>query len=85
MGFEVNRSQCVGHRLVLSYKWMWNVKSWYLGQNSLVVRVSVRAGAGLAVLWGANGRVTEEARGALLAELTLCVMQTALAGETYRV
>lgn len=62
----------------MGYKWRWNVKSWYLCQYSLVVRVSVRAGAGLAVLWGANSGVTEEAGSALLTEFTLSVMQAAL-------
>lgn len=59
------------------------MKSGYLSQYSLVVRVSVRAGTGLAVLWSASGGVAKEARGALLTELTLCVMQAALAGEAY--
>lgn len=59
--------------------------SWYLCQYSLVVWVSVRAGAGLAVLWSANSGVTEEARSTLLTQLTLRVMQAALERETYRV
>ena len=61
------------------------MKSWYLCQDSLVVWVSVRAGAGLAVLWSADSGVTEEAGGALLAELPLSVVQAALEGGTYRV
>lgn len=51
----------------------------------MVVWVSVRAGAWLAVLWGANSRVTEEARGALLAQLALGVMQAARADASLRV
>lgn len=49
-----------------------------LSQYSLVVWVSVRAGAGLAVLWSPNSGVSKEAGGALLAELTLGVVQAAL-------
>lgn len=59
------------------------MRSWYLCQDSLVVWVSVRAGAGLAVLWSANSGVTEEAGSALLAQLPLSVMQAALGGEEY--
>ena len=66
---------------VLSYKWRWNARSCYLCQDSLVVGVSVRAGAGLAVLRRADGGVAEEARGALLTELALSVVQAALEGE----
>ena len=54
-------------------------------QYSLVVGVSVRAGAGLTVLRSANSGVTEEARSALLAQLALSVVQAALEGETHRV
>lgn len=67
---------------VLSYKWRRNVRSRYLCQDSLVVWVSVRAGAGLAVLRSANSGVTEEARSALLAQLALSVVQAALEGGT---
>lgn len=77
--FSVNKSASV----VRSYKWRWNVRSLYLCQYLLVVWVSVRAGARLAVLWSANSGVAEEARSTLLAELTLCVMQAALEGETH--
>lgn len=59
------------------------MSSCHLCQYSLVVRVSVRAGAGLAVLRCANSGVAEEAGGALLAEFTLSVMQAALEGETH--
>lgn len=52
-----------------------------LCQDSLVVRVSVRAGAGLAVLRSANGGVAEEAGGALLTQLALSVVQAALEEE----
>lgn len=58
----------------MSYKWRWNVRSRYLCQYSLVFWVSVRAGAGLAVLWSANSGVAKEAWGAVLTELTLGVM-----------
>lgn len=61
------------------------MRSTYLCQYSLVVWVSVRAGAGLAVLWSANSGVPKEAWGALLTELTLSVMQAALEGEKYHV
>lgn len=64
---------------------MWNVRPWYLFRHSLVVRVSVRAGAGLAVLRGANSGVAEEAGGAQLAELPLGVVQAALGEETHHV
>lgn len=64
--------------------WQKNARHRLVFQDSLVVRVGVRAGAGLAVLWSASGGVAEEAGGALLTELTLCVMQAALAGEAYR-
>lgn len=50
-------------------------------RSSLVVWVGVRAGAGLAVLRGTDGRVAEEAGGALLAQLTLGVVQAALIGQ----
>lgn len=81
--FSINRG--VGHRVVQSYKWRWNVSSWYVCQYLLVVWVSVRAGAWLAVLWSANSWIAKEARGALLAELALCVMQAALEGDTHLV
>lgn len=42
----------------------------------------MRAGTGLAVLWGANGRVAEKAGRTLLAQLTLGVVQAALFGQT---
>lgn len=47
----------------------------------LVVWVGMRAGAGLAVLRGAHGRVAKEAGGALLAQLSLGVVQAALVGQ----
>lgn len=56
------------------------MKSCYLCQDSLVLWVSVRAGAGLAVLRSANSGVTEEAGRALLTELPLGVVQAALEG-----
>ncbi len=59
------------------------MRSWYLCQDSLVVWVSVRAGAGLAVLRSANSGVTEEAGSALLTELPLSVVQATLQGEAY--
>lgn len=49
-----------------------------LCQDSLVVWVSVRAGAGLTVLWSANSRVAKEAGSALLAQLPLGVVLAAL-------
>lgn len=45
---------------------------------SLVVRVGVRAGTGLAVLWGSSGGITIETLGTLLTQLSLGVVQTAL-------
>lgn len=83
--FAVNRIEWAEHSVVLSYKWRWNVKSCYLCQDSLVVWVSVRAGAGLAVLRSANNGVTKEARSALITEPPLGVVQAALEGGTYRV
>lgn len=49
-----------------------------LCQDSLVVWVSVRAGAGLTVLRSANSRVAKEAGCALLAQLPLGVVLAAL-------
>lgn len=50
------------------------------GRGSLVVGVGVGAGAGLAVLWGTDRGLAEEAGSALLAQLTLGVMEAALTG-----
>jgi len=47
-------------------------------QHSLVVGVRVGAGAGLAVLGGPDGGVPEESLGALLTELALGAVKTAL-------
>lgn len=57
------------------------MSSWYLCQHSLVVWVSVRASAGLAVLWSTSSGVTEEARSTLLTELTVSVVEAALQGD----
>lgn len=45
---------------------------------SLVVRVCVGAGTGLAVLWGSSGGVPKEARGTLLTQHSLGVVEAAL-------
>lgn len=52
---------------------------------SLVVWVTVGAGAGLAVLRSANSGVTKEARSALVTELALGVVQATLEQEMYHV
>lgn len=55
------------------------------GQSSLVVRVGVRAGAGLAVLRGSHRGVAEEPGSTLLTQLPLSVVQAALRGGTRQV
>lgn len=55
------------------------------GRGELVVWVSVRAGAWLAVLRSANSGVTEEAGRALLTQLALSVVQAARADAGFRV
>lgn len=57
------------------------MRSWCPCQDLLVLWISVRTGAGLAVLWSANSGLTEETSSALLTELSLSVVQTALEGE----
>lgn len=59
------------------------MSSWCVCQHLLVVWVSVRTGAQLAVHWSSSSGVAKEARGALLTELTLRVVQAVLERDTH--